>query len=309
MTSPAAARVPDVSVVIPAFNAARTLPEQLECLARQEGAPAFEVVVSDNGSTDDTARVVAGWTDRLRIRLVDAGERRGAGFARNVGVQAAAADKVLFCDADDLVSRSWVAVMAAALEPRTLVAGPVLRITPETPAFGPVEEGLPYGNSDADFRYMGFLPCVLSGSLGIHRADFLALGGFDNSYAQGCEDVDFSWRAQLAGLTVGIAHGCALFYRPRDGALASFRAERGYTRTSILLWLRFRDQPGISGMSLSWSLRALLRTVVSVRPSVVRHPADRLRWAAAVGANLGSVQGHLAYRVFGSPPPRDLLPS
>ncbi len=296
-----------VAVVIPALNARATLPRQLECLLGQEDAPPFEVLVCDNGSTDGTRDLVAEWGDRLDIRLVDCSERRGAGFARNAGVRATTSETVLFCDADDLVGPTWVLAMSSAVRPGSIVAGPVMRITDETPAWTPPDGSIALANSDVEYRYMNFLPCVLAGSLAMQRTDFLAVGGFDNSYRRGCEDVDFSWRAQLAGMTLRVADGCVIYYSPRDGARATFAAERGYTRTSVLLWLRYRDQPGITGMSLSWSAGALARAVASARPATVRSPVARRAWAARVGANLGSVEGHLSYRLRRGLPPRETL--
>ena len=298
---------PQVSVVVPALDAAATLPEQLERLARQSGAPPFEVVVADNGSRDGTPEVAAAWSDRLTLRVVDASQRRGAAHARNVGALAARAERLLFCDADDHVSLTWVATMAACTTPGTLVAGPVMRVSGTTPLDTPPGPGAPVENSSTTHRYMGFLPCVLSGSVGITRTDFLRVRGFDSSYGRGCEDMDFSWRAQLAGLVPRVAEGSVLYYRQRDAAGASFAAERGYNRAAVLLWVRFRDEPGITGMSLGWSLRSLLRALLSVRPTTLREPARRRDWARRVGADVGSVEGHLRYRLLGSPPDRELL--
>ena len=99
------------SVVVPTYNAAATLPEQLAALAAQTIGFPFEVVISDNGSTDDSASVAAAWCDRLDLRVVDASRGRGVSVARNVGIEAAAADLVLLCDADDGVSAGWVEAM------------------------------------------------------------------------------------------------------------------------------------------------------------------------------------------------------
>ena len=296
-----------MSVVVPAKDAARTLPEQLGALATQEGAPPFEVVVADNGSRDETVAVARSWSDRLELRVVDASAVPGAAAARNSGALAARAERLLFCDADDRVGPTWVGVMAAHLGPGTLVAGPVRRVADPAVLGRPPGPDAPLENSTVDVPYMGFLPCVLSGSVGVRRSDFLAVGGFDTSYGRGCEDMDFSWRAQLAGLRPVVAHGCVLSYRQRTGAASSFGAERGYNVNAVLLWLRFRDHPGVRGMSLGWSLRSLARTLGGTRPRTLADPVRRLAWARRVGADLGSVEGHVRYRVLGSPPPRRLL--
>lgn len=296
---------PNVSVVIPALNARLTLPRQLAALTLQKDAPDFEVVVADNGSTDGTRSTAMQWSDRLSIRVVDCSASPGASFARNAGAAAALGDKLLFCDADDVVSPRWVQSMTVALdEGRVLVAGPVVRVSEETPV-GWIPENPAYGTDFAP--YMGFLPCVLAGSMAVWRADFLSLGGFDNSYRGGCEDVDFSWRAQLAGLEAVPAPGCYLYYVPRTAAREVFKQERRYTSQGILLWVRFREQPAIHGPSLRWTVAAVLRGLAAFRPTLVRDPVTRYSWAKRLGADLGSLEGHLTYRVLQRVPERQLL--
>ncbi len=298
-------QVPSVSVVIPALDAADSLPQQLTALAGQLDAPPFEVVVVDNGSVDETAAVVEEWSGRLDIRWVDGSAHRGASFARNVGAACARGPKLLFCDADDVVSPHWVSRMAGALDRgRVLVSGPIVRVTDETPV-GWIPEDPSFGDDLG--TYMGLMPCVLAGSMAIWREDYLSVGGYDNSYRGGCEDVDFSWRAQLHGLDVAVATGCYLYYRPRASARTVFRQERGYTSQGILLWVRFRDQPGIVGPSLRWTVGAVIRALLALRPSVWTDRRTRYEWARRLGADLGSLEGHVRYRILKRVPPRQLL--
>ena len=113
-----------VSVIIPAFDAAETLDEQLAALARQTPPFAWEVLLCDNGSRDGTVELATSWADRLPgLRIVDASSRRGPSFARNEGAQASAASLLLFCDADDIVADDWVERMAEGLSRASLVAG------------------------------------------------------------------------------------------------------------------------------------------------------------------------------------------
>src|SRR5437773_3781756 len=87
-----------VSVVIPTYNYARYLPEAIDSALAQTHAP-LEVIVVDDGSTDDTPRVLAVYGDRIRvIRQAN----RGPGAARNTGIAAARGEYVGFLDADDV---------------------------------------------------------------------------------------------------------------------------------------------------------------------------------------------------------------
>lgn len=88
-----------ISVIIPAYNASETLGEALISVEQQHVQP-FEVVVVNDGSTDDTADVIQSFMDRLPLVCVDQ-ENAGLGAARNAGMHAAKGDAWAFLDADD----------------------------------------------------------------------------------------------------------------------------------------------------------------------------------------------------------------
>lgn len=89
---------PDLTVVLPAYNGARWLPATLTSLARQEGV-ALEVIVVDDGSTDDSARIAS--EHPLGARIVRQ-PNRGVAVARNHGAALSHAPWVAFVDQDDL---------------------------------------------------------------------------------------------------------------------------------------------------------------------------------------------------------------
>ena len=92
--------MPRVSIVVPAYNAARTLPETLSSLLAQTFRD-LEVVVVDDGSNDSTAAIATSFQHDPRVRLVRQ-RNRGLAGARNSGITAATGDLIGFCDADDL---------------------------------------------------------------------------------------------------------------------------------------------------------------------------------------------------------------
>jgi len=87
-----------VSVIIPTYNRAHILRDAIESALGQEGAE-LEVVVADDGSTDGTADLVAGYSDRV-VYLWQ--EHRGAAAARNLAIEASRGDYVAFLDSDDV---------------------------------------------------------------------------------------------------------------------------------------------------------------------------------------------------------------
>lgn len=88
---------PAYSVVIPVFNGAATLARAIESVLNQH-FPAHEIIVVDDGSTDDTARIAAAFGGRIRYLRQ---ENCGVSVARNAGAEAASGDWLAFLDADD----------------------------------------------------------------------------------------------------------------------------------------------------------------------------------------------------------------
>lgn len=196
---------PELSVIIPCLNAADTLEVQLRALAAQSCPVPWEILLCDNGSTDGTLEVAARYQEALpQLRIIDAGAQRGAGPARNRGVEVARGRWLAFCDADDEVATDWLATMCAALSEHPFVAG---RFEAErlnsrrTLRSRPVEQQGGLQVSDIG----GGLPHAGAGNMGIHRDAYLAVGGFDPS-VEWLEDTDFSWRVQR--------HGVPLVFRP-----------------------------------------------------------------------------------------------
>ncbi len=94
--------LPAISVVVPAFNEARNLPTLLAALERQLTAlvDRWEVLVVDDGSTDDTAAVVAPWLARANVRYLQLSRNFGKEHALTAGIDHAAGDVVVLMDAD-----------------------------------------------------------------------------------------------------------------------------------------------------------------------------------------------------------------
>jgi glycosyltransferase involved in cell wall biosynthesis len=109
-----------VSVVIPAYNAERTLGSVLAALAGQDPRP-DEVVVVDDGSTDATTAIA----ERFGARVVRTETRRFAGGARNRGWEKARGEAVVFLDADAVPTPGWGAAVVRALAefPGAIVGG------------------------------------------------------------------------------------------------------------------------------------------------------------------------------------------
>lgn len=299
-------RYPVASVIIAAYNAARTLPAQLEALATQDDPPPFEVIVADNRSSDALADACAPFRDRLDLSVITADAAQGQSYARNVGALAARGTVLLFCDADDVVASGWVRGLYQAVAGNSAIAtGPieVFRLNDETGArayLGGTESLI------RPFEVEGYRPFVFGGNLAISRDDLIRIGGWDNSYRGGDEDVEFSWRAQEAGLVVVCVEEAILHCRLRTRARDMFHQRRRYARERVLTWVRSREtgRP-LGGMSLKWTLRETLR--VPFRWFTARGALARLVWARESGAIIGNLEGQVRYRLLRRTPPRAML--
>lgn len=291
----------DVTVVIAVHNGARTLGAQLLALTEQVDPPRFEVLIMDNNSTDDLVSLVAEFSGELYVRLEQASMRQGASYARNHGALLAKGSHLLFCDADDVVGERWVRALHEELAKRpALVTGPV-----ELSYLNDELLRRLYAGEEKTVRpyaIEGYLPFAFGANMGTRRSDYLALGGMDNSYKGGHEDVDFAWRAQEAGLPLILVEDATVHYRLRSSPRAVLRQRRGYARGRVITWLRSRDgSRPLKGMSLRWAIRNSLRLPLAWLASRTSR-ASRLSWAARAGDVLGNLEGQLRYRVFGKVP-------
>lgn len=103
---------PKVSVVIPVYNGAEFIGKTIRSVLAQERPP-NEIIVVDDGSTDDTPRVLAGYGDKIRTKRI---ANSGASNARNVALSLATGDLIAFLDADDLWYKDKLRKQEAMLE-------------------------------------------------------------------------------------------------------------------------------------------------------------------------------------------------
>ncbi|MFY9885085.1 MAG: glycosyltransferase [Candidatus Cybelea sp.] len=179
----------DFSVVIATKDRARYLERALATLQTQRDAPAFEVIVVDNGSSDATAGVVERFAHGYApVRYLTAPEPN-RGKARNRGVEVAVGRYLLFCDDDVALPERWIAAHAGAQDGgERVVNGPILNVASYEDR--PMPKAANYSRA--------FL-CTCNASLS--RVAFARAGGFDESFdLYGWEDTELGVRLRVAGL-------------------------------------------------------------------------------------------------------------
>ncbi|MFI1197408.1 glycosyltransferase [Micromonospora sp. NPDC020750] len=229
------AATPMISVIIPTYNRSRLLRGTLTALADQRiPTDAFEVIVADDGSTDDTRRTVEDFTGRLRLRYhfqEDLGFRAAA--ARNAGARLARGEILAFVDSGILPGPDFVAGHLAAHRepgPARAVIGYTYGFRPDYPTPGlegilqthtPEEVVHDYG-SDPEFqdsRHSLFatarfflartaLPWQLfwTCNCSVPAEKFWAVGGFDEIFRSwGAEDTELGFRLYRHGLSFEVS--------------------------------------------------------------------------------------------------------
>jgi glycosyltransferase involved in cell wall biosynthesis len=230
------AQAPRVSVVVCAYNAGRTLEQCLRSL-RELDYPDYEVIVVDDGSTDDTRAIIARFPEWRAIHQ----ENAGLSVARNVGLDAATGDIVAYTDADCFADPHWLTHLVHQLERSgaAAVGGP--NLTPEDgwlAACVAASPGQPTHVLECDQVAEHIPGC----NMAFRREALLAINGFDPLYRQAGDDVDVCWRLQQAGLWITFAPGAFVWHHRRQGPRTYLRQQAGYGRAEALLRFKHPDR-------------------------------------------------------------------
>jgi GT2 family glycosyltransferase len=282
-----------VSAVLACRNAEKYLGQQLEALANQSYSAPWELIVSDNGSTDLTKLIAENFRPCFpRMVVIDSSTDVGPGAARNAGVRVAQGDRLLFCDADDVVGPGWLTAMADALERDGLVAARLDHNLLNEPWTRPARNPQP-GLLETEPR---FLPYTFCAALGVRRSVHESIGGFDESYREAGEDRDYCYRAQLAGTPLVLVPNAVVHYRHRQTALGMYRQARGYGRANVRLYRDYRHlglgRPTMARAVVSWALMPA-RLLLAL---MARH--GFANWMATLGWRLGRLEASIRYRVW-----------
>jgi len=234
--------VPRISFIVPVRNDARRLEMCLRSIRRNIGTTAtHEIIVVDNGSTDQSAEVARSFG----ARVLSMPDRVPVAELRNRAARQATGDALAFVDADNEIVSGWV--IAAVETLRTPAAGAVgaLCLAPIDGTWVQRAYGYMRGRAQGqhETEWLG------SGNLVVWRQTFESVHGFDASL-QACEDVDFSRKLRAAGKKLisdsrlkSIHHGdpetlAALFaserWRGRDNLRVGLRAPMTSLPSTIL---------------------------------------------------------------------------
>ena len=264
---------PLISVVIPNWNGAHHLPVCLESLRRQT-CPDVEVIIADNGSTDESLELLA--RDHTQVQVLALGENRGFAGACNAGMQAARGDLVALLNNDTEADPRWLEQVVAAFQRHPgagMVASKMLlfdqRDTFHTAGDFYRVDGTPgnrgvWQKDTGQYEREEYVFSACGGSAVYRKVMLDQVGLLDETFFFSCEDVDLAWRAQLAGWRCIYAPQAVVYHKlsaTGGGVTASFHDGRNF------IYLLVKDYPSDLWRA-HW--RAILRAQLRITAEALR---------------------------------------
>ena len=290
---PPSMEMPRFSVVVCTYNGARTLRECLEGIMRLD-YPDYEVIVVNDGSTDQSAEIAGEFEN---VRLIST-RNNGLSHARNLGLKAATGQYVAYIDDDASPDPHWLQYLAYAFQTSTHsgIGGPNL---------APPDSG--FVESCVDGSPGGPLHVLLTDDTAEHipgcnmafrREDLLAIGGFDVTYRVAGDDVDICWRIMQRGWTLGFHAAAMVWHRRRNSICGYLRQQRGYGKAEALLEAKWPEKYNALG-HVSWGGRVYGNGVIHLLGR--RYRVYHGEWGSAPFQHLHDSQPHHLFCLCATP--------
>ena len=236
---------PRVSVIVCTRNGRRYIATCLSSLMNLD-YPNFEVIVIDDGSTDDTASIAS----QYDVQLIQT-ENRGLSAARNTGLIASTGEIVAYIDDDAYADREWLKRLAKVFLTSEFagVGGP--NIPPAgSPGIADYVAQAPGGPihvllSDTEAEH------IPGCNMAFRKESLLAIGGFDPQFRAAGDDVDVCWKIQEQGWRLGFSPAAVVFHHRRERIRDYWKQQVGYGKAEALLERKWPDKYNAAG-HLTW---------------------------------------------------------
>ena len=245
--------IPLVSIILVTWNSAQHLPRCLESLTRQSFND-FEVVIIDNGSSDDALEKLEETYPTLKFSVKKLGENQGFAVANNLGAQLARGKWLALLNTDAFPEPAWLAQLLKAADDQpefSFFASRQLQANDPTllDGIGDVyhisglawRAGYNQPANQAGFTQKEVFSTCAAAALYL-REKFIEAGGFDTDYFSYFEDVDLSFRLRLAGGRCLYVPTAVVYHlgSASTGKTSDFSIYYGHRN---LEWTYFKDMP------------------------------------------------------------------
>lgn len=199
-----------ISVIIPIFNAEKYLPVLFDSLDANEFIDGDEVLLIDNGSTDNSVKICEAKVAEIPglYRLLHYTEKAGSYAARNYGVREAKGQALVFTDSDTRPVKDWIMSIRTNLQPGKAIAGKI-QLEIVNNGLWELYDNLVHLNSEKN----AINGEVATANMAVLRTDFERIGFFEERFSGG--DYDWSIRAQGAGLSVVFLNDAKVYHPTR----------------------------------------------------------------------------------------------
>jgi glycosyltransferase involved in cell wall biosynthesis len=284
-------RQPSLTVIVATFNGARTIGRALDALTSQMHDAALEVIVVNDGSTDETAAIAT----RPGVTLINVSPNRGKGHALNVGIEAAHGDLLATVDDDCVPPDGWIQALSTAWkgadERVTMIGGPIVPVATDTFNRRYVDWRTPLHPQEAELhdraglwtrlRAALLLPSppqgartvyyVAGANMSIRTSAARAIGGFEEAPGIGGdeESIALRLRSRYGDQTVRFVPEVVMRHDFDSSISDSLRRARTYGRANGRNWAKEHDLPSMQPIPAVVGLVSIATGLVSASLGLV----------------------------------------
>jgi glycosyltransferase involved in cell wall biosynthesis len=245
---PALRQYPKVSVVICAYDAARTMDACLASLERIR-YPNYEVVIVNDGSRDETQAISERYVaENPRLFTLINQPNKGLSTARNVGMEAASGEIVAYTDSDCVVDPDWLTYLVYKFQQGFVAVGGPNCPPPEESAVAAYVAAAPGGPTHVllNDEVAEHIPGC---NMAFRKRALEEVGGFQPIFTAAGDDVDVCWRLQNEGHVIGFSPSAMVWHFRRNTVRDYFKQQRGYGKAEALLYFRHPYRFNMLGQS------------------------------------------------------------
>ena len=237
-------KLPKCSVIVCSYNGASTVESCLRSMERIR-YPDYEVVFVDDGSKDNTQEILQKfpWVRNIRQKNM------GLSYARNVGAKAATGEIIVYTDSDCEADEDWLYYIALALVRSNHVGMGGPNLIPDEGSWVADCVGLSPGGPTHVMINDREAEHVPGCNMAYYKWAFEQINGFDPQYRAAGDDVDFIWRLQALGYSIGFSPAAQVWHYRRNTIKAYLKQQRGYGIAEALLKYKHPDHFNTLGAS------------------------------------------------------------